>query len=883
MNTNNKISEEQLKTVLEEHPEFAEKLAVQNQVKEASTNPVKSFKSFSEANKVFNFLFPKESEQTEVEDPKMDKFGSGTIKENTQYFPYLTGKNSIALPLSKHLAPKALKNNSSGVFTYEDIFYILRIFIALERNGTLETVAHVSNNDMVSAGKHKLHVFNLEDIIKDNPIKAKIYVNACPDNKYIKYDISCEDDDTKIWLIPLVVSADKHNEIISSIEDTWLKKKDDFISKLVKGYSEEDASTIRKALDTVISSNIRHYRDFDCDVGFSKGAALYYLDNNQVSPLQDAITENTKDADYLNIVSNLYPKYGEELIDESDIIYDDEHKIPMLSKTDVDYLKIVGITKELINTMYTASIQSLDSAKIVVDSTEINNVVTEASNAECRLIVDLDNDNWKSVMDSVYDSEKSDYQLMSEKLKFDKSVSDAEQTVYEITQQFAVLQKTAKRIELKVKSGEFTNVYMTLCNDCFYKMYKNQLNIDDKDFFNYSTFPMYIDLMNKELENEYVVDKIRQTILNTMKCDVSKDKFGNPVDNLFDKFANEIKNFVEFDAIPANLGEDEFLKQLMDQVFTRFRYIDNVSKLAYKYLLKLNPEYGAIYSNNQAENIAELSSKYFTELGLDKADMNIEVNKDMLNIFKNANLRYIENFKKNISDIKKKYLDYLNKLNETKSKNRLDKSKTFAKFAIYFTLYAYIESVDTGMMPLDESPSEEELKKDIYLIKDSKTDKDISKEDYLGLDDIKRKNYTVFKKLSDNDIDDLIADYTLRITYLSSFIVLFTRILMNYEKFDNVDVENFSGKMLVTELGLFVPSIAVLEYPNFTSEESKNNTVSFDEIIPVDSKIKLGTSAVNKVIDGLDNPENLIRARKHYLESAEKYCDKVLTILSDCE
>lgn len=902
MNTNEKVSQEELKEVLNKNPEFAKKLMAQQQIKEASSVPVKIFKSYEEAKSTLGFLEPTMIDFTDEDKLKTKtskKFGSGIIKGRTQLLPYFTGKNEVSFPLDLNLIKVA---NGKNEFNYTDIFEIARILLIKKDEDVFTTVTHVDLENLVHVGKHYLYKFSAVPFIKGHEniassAKYDIYVNASPENKSIKIDTEISDSliDTKeeFYIAPIVISWYKKSEILANINDMWNNKKSEFLTKLTDGYTDKQKEKISVAIDKVTVNKEVTFGELTNDVGFSKGMALYYLDRNEVSPIQDGITENSGDADYLNIVSNLYPKYGEEWIDLDDVVLDN-HKMPVLNASDLKCLKIVGVTEELAKNIYASGITSLQTASETVDNAVVpKNELSDIAEAECRLIVVLDGDNWKSAMDNVYVSEPeeiSDYDLMLKRSSQNSIVADAQKTIYDIKQQFAVLQKTAKRIELKVNSGEFSNIYMVLCNEYFYSLYKHTLNIEDEQFFNSSVFPMFIELFNDDYKKnkDFLFKKIRDTAANTINCNTSKDKFGNSVDNLFDKFASIIDDFVDFDAIPNNLSDEESLKAVMDQVFIRFKYIDNISKTPYKFVIKLCPELSKVFSskNDDFDKAVDKSKEYASQIGLNsitKSDG--DWSNTPLPKYKTAHDEINESIVNNISRIKKAYLDYLKVLNENKSKHRMDKARTFAKFAVYFTLYAYIESIDTKLLPVDEKLSDENIKQEIYIVKDSITDKEISKEDYLAFDENKRKNYTIFKKLNSDEVNDLITDYYLRVLFLSAFVVLYTRLLGKYENYikefsKNKDLEVNASKMLVSELGLFVPSIAALEYPNFTSENLKDK-IDFKSIIPIESKIKLGSTAVDNILKDLDNPEKLIEARKRYLLASSRYSENILNILSD--
>ena len=70
--------------------------------------------------------------------------------------------------------------------------------------------------------------------------------------------------------------------------------------------------------------------------------------------------------------------------------------------------------------------------------------------------------------------------------------------------------------------------------------------------------------------------------------------------------------------------------------------------------------------------------------------------------------------------------------------------------------------------------------------------------------------------------------------------------------------------MFISEIGLFVPCISVLE-------TGGDKTIS--ELVPNDMKIKLGTNAVDDALKTLDNKTQLTSSRYQYLVESLKMID----------
>lgn len=887
------VSKEKIQEVLKNNPEFAKTLESQESIRK-STNPVRVFDKFDDARAVLGLMKPLDGDNPRGDArillpiPKDSKdLGSGIFGDDV-VISYLTGKKSVSIGLDK-LALKEdafLVDSSITTIKYDKEFHFIRLLIIKKDvSGKFHTISHVESKDLYSCGKHEICIKDCGKESNVTPADEPIlYIDISPENKYISFsgkpspekvaEKFGQDGKEQWYVVPLVMSAEARSSTFQLIEDSWAKKHDEFIEKLVSGYKEEEANKIKES--------IKENKFIDDNPLFDKGLALFDIDNNIVYPVTNAIEANNGSADVLDIASSLFPKYGDEYIAKDSVVVDEESKLPTLSKKDIDNLKIVGVDAEFIAQLIEIAKNAYNVSAATIskyDDETKKNIRSGAYDAECRAILDIENREW-------FKAFEEEAPAMEKAVEMENDIKSSEQNIEDVFQQFASLQITSKRISAKVNNGEFKNMYMQLCNSYFNSFYVKTFPEEE---VNISAFPKLIKLINKDFKDndEFLAKKLALTLQGTLYCDTTKDKFGNEHDNLFEKTATAMNILGDVGSIPEdNISIDEINKRIADLVFIRYNYIDSLSRTAFKFVSKVYPEILKTASSTFNDADEEKSKEYVKSLGIDISDAELQKKVDHIKA-EISNLR--NEVKLMLGDdnsfVKAKKANdlYAVALGGNKARNKYRAAEIVGRYAVLANNTSYLNAIVEGLGILSD-PSKEELNDANYVIEDSGTRKPITVSEYNALNEDQKKNFTVYKKLSKDEIGDVATDYLLRLMFTSAFILEFIRIAHKYsEKVDDIvknDAHKKSEKvdgeqMFVSELSMMVPSISVIE----TAEIKEDGSVDTESIVPSSMKVKLGTNAVEDVLEGLDKKENLIEARKVYLTECLNFVDFVVSLV----
>lgn len=887
------VSKEKIQEILKNNPEFAKTLASQESIRK-STNPVRVFDKFKDAKAVLGLMSPITDSEKGIllPIPKDSKdLGSG-IFGNDIVISYLTGKKDVSIGLDElELGSDAFEINSEiTTIKYDKEFHFIRLLIIKKDvSGKFHTISHVEGKDLYTCGKHLTCIKDCGAESKVSPAEDPVvYIDISPENKYISFsgkgspenvvEKFGKNDKEQWYIVPIVLNNETRESTFQLITDSWNKKHDEFIEKLVSGYKEEEASKIKEC--------IKENNLIDGNKLFDIGLALFDLDNNIVYPVTNAIESNTKIADILDIASSLFPKYGDEYFAKDGITVDEESKLPTLNKKDIDNLKIVGVDSEFITSLVEIAKNAFQVSTTTLekyDESTRKAIRSEAYDAECRAILDIENKEW-------FKAFEDDQPAMEKFTAMNNDINSSEQSIEDVFQQFASLQVTSKRISAKVNNGEFKNMYMQLCNSYFDSFYEKTIygNAAEDASVNISAFPKLIEIINKDFKDneEFLSKKIALSLQGTLYCDTSKDKFGNEHDNLFEKTASAMNILGDVGSIPDdNISIDEINKRIADVVFIRYNFIDSLSRTAFKFVSKIYPEILKVASSTYNDADEEKSKEYIKSLGIntDNEDLKKLVDSIIENIkdLRNEVVLMLED-DNSFTKAKKANELYAVALGGNKAKNKYRAAEIIGRYAVLANNTSYLNAIVEGLGILSD-PSKEELNDSDYVIEDSGTRKVITLSEYKALTDEQKKNFSVYKKLSKDEIVDVATDYLLRLMFTTTFMLEFIRIAHKYsDKVDDI-VKNDAHKkadkvdgeqMFVSELSMMVPSISAIE----TAEFKEDGSIDLESVVPSSMKVKLGTNAVEDVLKGFDKKENLVIARTEYLKACLEFVDKVLNI-----
>jgi len=873
------ITKEQLDSIMKSNPDFAKRIVSGSAIKD-STNPTRIFTTYEDAKAAlglaeFTLVKPyaeNETDETAVVDipERCYEFGSGVIQPMNGLKDYLestVGKSMVSIALTgktinwrKNIIDVEKDNGYVEVDYNKAIVPIRFCIVKKDEKGIFHTVSHLDATNMPTVGKYKVAKFKVvNDQKKDDPeTNFTIFIESNEEKGNIIF--SFDHTVHGIYIFPIVISKEAFDQNAALIKDKWDSNKEEFINRLVEGYSEEDKLKLIPYLSETVSNP-----------NFSKALAVYNLENKKVDRIEDAIEANTKEIDTLNISAALFPRYGDEYIDfeKHSITVNDETKLPIITNQDINNLKIVGLKKEFITQILQAGSEAYFMAKAAIDADteeERKRLTVDAYDAECRLIVDLGTNRW-------VDSLSKDFEAVANLFNHNSAIEASKGHIESVKQQLASLQLTSRRIGKKIEGGEFSNMYMQLCNNYMEGLYLKTTGFAKDDTVNYTPWVKFLQIINlRNLKSrDHVVERTASSLRNTSGVNIKRDKHGIVPVSLFDQAQSMVASIFDSNAIAENTPENEVDKKIMDLVFTRFNFIDSLSRTPYKFIARLYPEVFNLDPAVDIEAAKKNAEEYRNNLSLtDTVDLE-GIRTKLCEIKQIVETGIVEwDWDKIRTDLNK----LANSLSTAKCRGKYDKAKLFAKYFVLLNFYEYADTVATGYGKFGGTIEDAKKDKDLYVIEYD--EKRYSIDEFIEFTNGKDvAGYVILKKLTDVESTNVILDWLLRSAMLSLFMQNLSWCEGEYIDYCESTIKDSRskiteeyGKMFVSEIGLFVPGISVLE-----------TSGSISDLVPNDMKIKLGTNAVDDSLKGLDNSDNLKAARTSYLFESTKYVDTALECL----
>ena len=879
-----KITKEQLNSIMKSNPEFAKRVVSGSAIKD-STNPTRIFTTLDDAKVSLGLAeFEFKPEDLAEGDDKIEvvdgcfELGSGVIQPNNKdikaFFESTLGKSMISIGLTSKNYSIYRDIINLGIHSEIKVDYKKAIvpirFCIVKKNddGKLSTISHIDPEAMPLVGKWNVAKFKVVNDEKKDDEKTNftIYIQANYETGEISFATDHNIDG--IFIVPIVISKEALEQNKKHIETVWDDRKDEFKNKLIDGYSEEEAVEIVKYI------NESKYLENDT---FSKALAIYALENDNVHRIEDAIESNTKKIDALSIAAALFPRYGDEYInfEEKKILCDEESGIPVITEQDINNLKIIGFRRDFIIQIISAGTESYKMAKSVLDTDteDKRKEITAASyDAECRLIVDLGTDRWVDSLDK-------DFDAIAELHNYEATIKGSKEHIDDIKQQIASLQVTSRRISTKIEGGEFVNMYMQLCNNYMTQFAANYFGqkIEEWNKKNFTPFVDFLNVTNDRncKEREHVTNRIKESITNTIALNFKRNKFGTVPVSLFDQAERIADALFDTEAIAENTPENEIDKKIMDLVFTRFNFIDSLSRTPYKFAARIYPKVFNLDSKVDIEKAEKNSEEYIEKgFGYNPSEFCAETVDEALVI--GEKLKKIKDHLVNSTEpdgywlkLRDSLNKYSNTLSTTKCKGNFDKAKLFSKYFVLLNFYEYADTLATGFAKWNGSIDEAKATADYNdNFRIEFNEKMLTIDEFLKFTNGKPAAYVILKKVTEDEKTNIKLDWYLRASLFSLFLQSFvwgsgkyTDYCENALKDSRSKLQDEYGKMFVSELGLFVPAISVLE--------SENKPIA--EVVPNDMKIKLGTNAVDDVLKGLDDVAKLNEARRTYLFQSITY------------
>lgn len=903
--------------VMKENPELAKRMELQRSVEEDS-KPIKVFENYNDAKALFGFMDPvlgdgeSAKELTDSSTPLLLGTGLVNIKENKKniFIPYLTGKDNVNIALNKFADVTSIKvTDKNRTLEYPNDIKLFRILILTDEQfevGKCEeketrtryrVLTHVDSDDFVKFGNHfvcKKQVPFSKDPNTSLSVEDTIYIDI--DNNKITF-VKDKDDDNNVYVIPIVLSADAYNSIVANVDTEWDKIKDDFIEKLIDGYTDPQKIELRKYLTSknVVNSENPY---------FDKATAVFAYNNGKVIPLVDAINTNVDGVviDELNVISNLFPKYGDENINTELFELDETNKLPKFEKKDINNLKIIGFDENMLKSIIDTCVITMNTAnEIIANHTdeERKNILTKSYDSECRCITLLFENKDKPISE-LMDENEEDFQNVFELANFDKLLDESLEHKKDILHQLCDLKLASMRVQSKIDSGEFTNMYSNVCNNYFSEFYERVLKNNglENDKIDISIFPKLIKMFNLdfakfEADNDtFLKDKLRDSYKNTLDVNVTRNKFGSLPSSLFTLNENFVDSIIDLSAIPENISDEEKYNKILQQVFTKFDYIKSIAKRPFNFITKVYPSVRESLIGHDVSN----TSEYAELLGIYDFASSSEcmdiVNKIVDKIKTIRATSYNADNVQVYNDRNNKLTKYSTSLDKRKAKSLRDVAKIGANYVAVLENHNYLESITTRLSVYEENVKnipEEKLSE--YFIKNTKDDTEYNISEYDKLVEktgTLPEGYIVLHKTSDEENLSIVLDFVLKSFINIAFIMMISRLSGKFVDFivekaknsytlKNKEIGNLD-RMFATSTSLMVPSISALEDENV---DLSHDHIEISELFPNDAAIKLGVDAVKNILKDLQTKDNLIEARKEYLKECLTYVWTIVSVI-DC-
>lgn len=918
-----------LKEALKNNPEFTKQLMEAQRAAEAESSTAKIFDDFYNASSSFGFKpiisVNDELERIEASNSAEEKFkanspylGTGRITDKREngisVFEYLTGKIEVSISLAEAV--------SNSIFSLENQKSRYAFKIKNAEKSVVKADLYSENNDFY-AKLIKLYVVKVEKGNKEN-LKASTYADFSPFNFYETYDengvkylssvlYSTEDKNKEpLAVIKLTLSSKPSIEVYtvkdltSSHEDyyvvpiivdenEWKAKydlcndsfnrcvKEGFINKL--SYCKEEEG--EKALKAWLSNEIEN------NPSFSKSSAVFAYDNNKLPEkgVKNSWDSRVKEVDELSLTNYLYPKFGEETVDPSKYELT-EFGYPVITVKDVTNLSILKIEKSYTEEILSTSETSIKGAKLIKENAEkeIGEHTNERLKLAGNLLKALKTNDFEAIKNSLIDDDVIHGLLHYKDIENNLEASNTH--VKFIIKQITEFKKLSERIEHKIKIGEFSNLYMQSALVNLNNLFKKKEII--KDGKDNGVFSNYIALINDiyNKDEEYKT-RLQEISCNTIFSDSSKDSFGNKSRSLYSIFKNESSTLTKI--IPDEIKDDAEAtnKYLMEAMFSNFNFISNLAKVPYKFILSLMPRFLLSSTNESSEDKLnklidrkEKAIKKGFDFGIFIELANSEAK--FVEIMSLIRKHIEDNYDTVMHKIKVAYSEakkLISNLENKKFRRNIDKAEAFSQYAVVINNVEYFEIITSGKNTFDGDIKTTDPK-NIEITNVANIENHISVEEYLELSDEDKKNFAITRNMDKNEIIDYIIDYLINLVSISQFMTVYGKISFDYialaekntNSYGNRSDKDFS-KLFSSSMSLFVPCISALEYeviPEDIKDEDKDNELDFSQVIPNDTKVSIGSNAVDDVITPIGTANKLLDARSVYLTNCVKYVELTL-------
>ena len=893
------LTREQVEKLVKNNPEFAAELAKAQKEHQNlngdSANSIKTYYNLKTARSELGLLeLGKEGSVSAktIDTKNKPHLASGVISDKR--FLFTTGttanKSEFLINFSDAIVENRDFGNIPNKENVENAYFInsntpsemLRINIVHINGEQMETVSHFEKKDCAIVGKDKLlYVCDLKFQANEEGITRahrRAFFRIDLNNNTI--DVACElnglDGGDDSWIfVPLFVKASMLEDIEKTVEEKYNNLKTDIIAAFA-GSIPEDASKefigkynkLTSYLEAALYEN--PYVD--------KYTLVKAYEDKHIIPFKesDYSEDNSDEIDEMNISGFLFPRFGFENVPDNGAERN-ELGLPILSNKAKANLKVIGVSKEILDDITKSSNETVESAKLEISESEkgLEEDKTAIYDAKCKMSIDIENADW---FKSAYECAE----ILIREVEYTNAKTNAEKFIKDTEMQLLGFINTSNKIQGKIDRGEFSNAYLLTCVNEFWKMYFNRLGKEAKEENKTNILNALYELINyyyiQGIDNDTMNERKNEVFVNTSgNMTGVKDKHGNEYRSVESILADHVNDIIDISDIPDTIPEEEREDEIVTRLAARYEFIKAISTAPLAIIYKLYPEIkAAAFGTEVSENDKKVAESFRSEIGFENIDTDrYRILVESIISAINACREELNNNDKGVRHAQlatKNANEYAKKVGSKHIKGVKNKLGTYMRSIIILDNTKFLDPVAIGFRPVGENEKIDPAKLIYADISDTITDpakQQLNSEDYEKLSDEEKKLYGKYTTIEDDAKVNIMIDFIIRTSLVSSFCTVLYKFFNDYGK-DIKNVNLDSDKMFMSSLSLIVPSLQLLETTNLSKQEDPFNPMN---VIEGDKKVKLGVSAIKCSLGSITDKESLKSARSDYILQCLKFVE----------
>lgn len=873
---NQTLTRAQAEKLIKDNPQFLEELQKRKREQDMAlssdpANDTKVYFDLATARKELGLISMCSGDGTFLDTRDNRMVSSGCIDERR--FISLCNKEKVVI----QYGPELKIGEDAGRITKEFTKYntnckedveIVRINLICESNGKLKTVTHLNGNDFCSIGRgHNIATIDINSVEnrpkEDSPV-AYIDVTFFNDeltitSAIIKDTLNITDDE-KWYFVPVIVKKSLLKNIEDETNGMFENSKTDIISKFIQEDLDEDK---KNELASFVEKNLYG------NPYVNKYSLIHDFKNDKIRRVEGAIEENSGDLDELNVLGFIFPHYGQENIDISSMLAD-EDGIPILSQKDKANIKVMGIPVDIINEMVKQSKETVAVAKgnIVGNETAISTIKNDVYDAKCKLAVEIDEADYQN-------SVKENAETICDEIRMVNDNENSKEFINATYRQIGGFKSLADRIQKKIDKGEFSNAYLLSATTVFWKM-MDHFNLTERHTILHALYRLANYYYYEGGDRDEMISRKNEIFTNTCINKIGvKNSAGFELRSVESVLDTHSQNLVDISSIPDGLSQEEESEELLMRATARYEFIRALSTAPFQMIARLYPEIAsAVTGKEPTESQKELARRYREDIGfvgIDSEEYRTYVD-SIVNTINESRKIPVEKATETAIISMKNANEFVKKVENKTFKGRLKKLGVYMRSVVILDNAKFLNKIASGLAML--SNNDELSEGDIVALSlDEK--KQISYKEYNELPETSpedstydKKNWTLFKKVNDEDKINTWVDFTIQNSLTSSFSTILYKYFKDYDEQTPGKLDG--NRMFASSLGMIVPSLSLIETLDLSKIEDKEH---FDPMAYVDGdkKVKFGTAAIKSSIAGIETVEDLYSARREYVKECLKF------------